>query len=566
MKLYLLIGLFISLKLSAQNNNKIPILNNEAIRLNQIGYYPESPKMFVFAGNSAQNYNIINADGRIVYKGTLKPTTTWDKSGEELQTGDFSLLQTPGKYFILLNNKIQSLSFEIKPNIYLDLSYASVKAFYYQRASMPIIAKFAGKYHRVAGHPDTACYYHSSTGHKFGKKASPRGWYDAGDYNKYVVSAGVSMGLLMQLHELFPNWLADGSLNIPESGNGVNDLLDEIHFELDWLISMQDIDGGVFCKVTNLIHDPFIMPDKAIERRYIVGKSTGSTLCFAAIMAQASRIFKPINQGFAGFLLQASERAWQWAVSHPNIEFKNPPDVKTGEYGESNFRNDFFWAASELYVTTSKPLYVQALFKYTQPFNYYYGNWRNFISTLGYFSLLSDECQLSAIEKGKIKTRLFFVGDSLIGNIKKEPYRIPIDNFNWGSNSDMLDAAIVLAMAYKYSSDKKYLNAALETTDYIFGKNATTYCFVTGFGSKSPKNPHHRLSAADGLNDPIPGFLVGGPNKNRNDEPNIKYINLEPARSYIDNSGSFASNEVAINWNAPLAFITGFFENSFGKK
>jgi endoglucanase len=431
---------------------------------------------------------------------------------------------------------------------------------------MPIDKRFAGNYSRPMGHPDTACYFHPSTGHNGGKKASPRGWYDAGDYNKYVVNAGVTVGTLMQLHELFPDYLPDGALNIPESGNRINDLVDEIRYELDWLLSMQDADGGVFVKVSNLKHDPFAMPDKTLEKRYIIGKSTGSSLCFSAILAQASRIMKPVNTDYAAYMLQCSQRAWNWAIQNPNKVFRNPPDVHTGEYFEDDFGNNFFWAACELYTTTSSPVYYHEFQKYSRPLDFSLGNWRNFLPNLGYFSLISQQSQLPENEKTIIKKRLYNVADSLMERMKKIPYRIAVDNFTWGSNSDILDAAIIFAEAYHYSKERKYLNAAIENTDYVLGKNATSYSFVTGFGAHSPKDPHHRLSASDGIEGPIPGFLVGGPNSGHNDANKetlgVKYKYNEPARSYMDEQNNWASNEVAINWNAPLVFITGFLENS----
>jgi endoglucanase len=173
-------------------------------------------------------------------------------------------------------------------------------------------------------------------------------------------------------------------------------------------------------------------------------------------------------------------------------------------------------------------------------------------------------------EKTIIKKRLYKVADSLLERINIIPYRISVDNFAWGSNSDVLDAAIIFAEAYYFSNEKRYLNAAIENTDYVLGKNGTSYSFVTGFGTHPPKNPHHRISASDGIEEPIPGFLVGGPNSGHNDANNdswgVIYKFNEPARSYMDVQNSWASNEVAINWNAPLVFITGFLENSMGNE
>jgi endoglucanase len=120
---------------------------------------------------------------------------------------------------------------------------------------------------------------------------------------------------------------------------------------------------------------------------------------------------------------------------------------------------------------------------------------------------------------------------------------------------------MLFCLAWKISNDRKYFNAIIETTDYIFGKNATGYCFITGLGSKSPMHIHHRPSGSDGIDQPVPGLLVGGPNRFLQDTASgAKYTSKEPAKCYSDMLASFASNEVAINWNAPLVFVLGFLQ------
>ena len=543
---------------------------SSAIRINQLGYYPNSKKILVVADSPASSFEVKTLDGKSVFKGQLSTGKTWDKSGEEIQTGDFSKLMTPGKYVIVLNNSVVSHPFSINPDLYKEVGIAAVKTFYLQRASMPIDEKYAGKYKRVSAYPDTACILHPSTGHNSGKISSPGGWYDAGDYNKYVVNAGITLGLLMQLHEVNKDWLSDGMLNIPESGNKVNDLLDEIRYELNWLITMQDADGGVFFKLTEPNFNSFEMPEKSTAVRYVVGKSTTSALCFAAMLAQAARVYRDIDQQFANSLLPRAEKAWNWAVANPSVEFKNPKDIMTGEYGDNDFKSEFFWAACELFTTTGNEEYHKAVLANEKPFEFVIGdNWRYYLPNLGYYTMLSSNCHVPQIEKDNAKKGLLKVADSLLARIEKIPYRIPVDSFVWGSNSDFMDVAIIFAYAHKYTNDAKYLTGMLETTDYIFGKNANKLSYVTGFGEVAARNPHQRLSSADGIDDPLPGFLVGGPNQFRQDENGeswgVKYSCHKPACSYLDNTGSWASNEIAINWNASLAFVTAYIENEMNK-
>ena len=537
------------------------------IRLNQIGYYPGSAKLAVVVNATSDDFEIRDTTGKKRFSGKLVSRGSWVKSGEQVKTVDFSQFTSAGTYTIFVPDKGNSYRFSIRPGIYADALKAALKSYYYQRCSMPLDAKYAGVYARAAGHPDTLCYYHPSTGHATGFKPSPKGWYDAGDYNKYIVNTGVTLGMLMDLAEEYPQAVPDGFTFIPESGNGTSDLLDEVRYELDWVLTMQDKDGGVFNKLTNLAFDAFEMPDKATQKRYFVGKSTTAALDFAANTAQAYRVFKQTDKPYADKMLAASQAAFSWALKHPDIAFENPKDVSTGAYNNKDFRDEFFWAACELYASTSKEQYLAEAKKYQLPLGFPVGeNWRQFVRNLGYYRLADAASPLPEAAKEQIRKDILLQADSMIVKMNAIPYLVPLDEFQWGSNSDILDAAMQFAMAYRLSNDKKYLDACSETADYIFGKNATGYCFITGLGSKSPMNIHHRPSASDGIAAPVPGLLVGGPNQFRQDVVSgAKYSSTLPAKSYSDMQASYASNEVAINWNAPLVFVLGFLDNEKGK-
>jgi endoglucanase len=540
----------------------------EDIRINQIGYYPSSIKKAIVVNSLSGTFELHDTTGKKVYAGNLEDHGIWDKSGEQVKIADFSAFATEGKYSLFVADKGESYRFYIKPGFYNDTYRAALKSYYYQRCSMPLEVKYAGIYARATGHPDTICYFHPSTGHTTGTKPSPKGWYDAGDYNKYIINAGVTLGMMLDLAEQFPNSVPDGFTNIPESGNGVSDLLDEIRYELDWVLTMQDKDGGVFNKLTNLNFDAFEMPEKAVDKRYFVGKSTTAALDFAANTAQASRVFKAVDKEFAQKLIVASEIAFEWALKHPDIIFENPKDVSTGSYGDKEFKDEFFWAASELFVTTVNKKFLAEAQKNQQPLEFPVGeNWRQYIRNLGYFRLADDVCPLPLAEKGKYRKDICTQADILIQKMRDIPFHIPLDDFQWGSNSDILDASMLFCMAWKISNDRKYFDAIIETTDYIFGKNATGYCFITGLGSKCPMNIHHRPSGSDGIAQPVPGLLVGGPNRYLQDiSSGAKYASKEPAKCYSDMQASYASNEVAINWNAPLVFVLGFLQEESGNK
>nr|GFC47660.1 hypothetical protein [Tanacetum cinerariifolium] len=131
-------------------------------------------------------------------------------------------------------------------------------------------------------------------------------------------------------------------------------------------------------------------------------------------------------------------------------------------------------------------------------------------------------------------------------------------DYVWGSNATAANQGIALVQAYRLTGDRKYLRAALTNLDYLLGRNATGYCFVTGCGTRSPQHPHHRLSEADGVAAPVPGLLVGGPNPGRQDK--CAYPAALAPLAYSDSVCSYASNEIAINWNAPLVYLAAALE------
>lgn len=442
---------------------------------------------------------------------------------------------------------------------------AAVKSYTYQRASVPVDDSWGGPYARPAGHPDTAVRFHRSTDRDTTiTYASPSGWYDAGDYGKYVVNAGFSVGMMLQLLEQYPGVLADGTVGFSESGNGTNDLLDELRVELDWMLTMQDpADGGVHHKLTTLDFQGMDMPHEMDAQRYIMAKSTTATLDFAASLALASRVWRRAGDAaYAKTLLDAAERAYDWAQLNPDDKFENPEDVRTGEYGDGSAQEERVWTRTELWLTTGKPVYAPDLASMARELDFNAGeNWTVQMRNLAAYSLLTADR-----DRGKsyatLSERVVTLADSLIDVASGSAYFQPINEWHWGSTSDVLGAAMLVAQAYRLTGENKYLQAVRDWTTWVFGANATGYCFVTGFGRKSPMHIHHRPSEADGVEAPVPGFIAGGPNTYQQDTSNNAQYpyppGVHPQTSYTDQVGSYASNEVCLNWNAPLVYVLGF--------
>jgi endoglucanase len=547
---------------------------SDKIKLNQIGFYPDVSKIAIITGDEGSQFSLMTADKKkTLFSGHLKKSVSPALNGRHTLVADFSTFKKSGRYVLFVKGYGYSFPFNIKNGVYDEVGVAAIKSFYYQRTSTALPEQYAGKWHRAAGHPDDQVLIHpsaASAARPAGTVISAsKGWYDAGDYNKYIVNSGITMGTLLSLCEDFPGYVEMLKTNIPESNNNTPDMVDEIVWNLRWMLAMQDPDdGGVYHKLTNASFDGFVMPDITKDPRYVVQKSTAATLDFAAVTAQAGRLLKKWGKDYprlADSCLSAASKAWAWAEKNPKLEYaqdemnaRYAPKISTGAYGDKSYADEFIWAATELYLSTGDENYYRAL--NILPDNAMpLPNWGN-VRLLAYYSLLRNEPRLTGSAKQEIreiKKRLTNMADSLVNGVEKTAYltvmgKSPRD-FNWGSNSNAANQGVTLIQAYKLTKDKKYLDHALANLDYILGRNATGYSYVTGYGFKSPMHPHHRPSGADGIKEPIPGFLVGGPNPGEQD--GVKLSSKVPDEAYVDDEKSYAMNEIAINWNAPLVYL-----------
>lgn len=553
-----------------QKINSDTIINSgniDNILLNQIGYQVNSTKIALLRIKS-DKFNIVNIkNGKIVFSGKTGPFKYWEFSGDSACIADFSNLNTPGKYLFCVNDTSCSYEFEIRNDVYRELAKASLKAFYLNRSGFELTREFAGKWARSGGHPDTSVIVHSSAasakrpeGYKI---SSPGGWYDAGDYNKYIVNSAISTYTLLLFYQMYPEYCNDLKINIPESRNKIPDVLDEILVNLQWMLTMQDPnDGGVYHKLTNKKFCDFIMPDKAIEPRYVVLKSTAASLDFAATMGMAYRVLAKSEfselRTLGEVCLEAGNKAFSWAKTNPAVYFKNPDDISTGAYDDTELQDEFFWAATELGLAVNDLAMISV--KQVKDQKPMVQSW-DYSGMSGLFSLsLTDNPNAMEHKKEAHKIIIGFA-DNLVEKSENSPYKVSLDFFKWGSNSDVANMAIVKLIANKIRPDKKYIASVQGDIDYLLGRNATGYCFVTGFGDKQLMFIHHRPSCADRINEPCPGFLAGGPNTIvLKDCPDI--IRSEfPAKSFSDAECSYSTNEVAINWNAPLFFISGAMDS-----
>ena len=474
-----------------------------------------------------------------------------------------------------------SLPFTVGAGVFSPVAAAAIKGYYYQRSDMALTPEYAGKWSRPAGHPDTRVLVHASAADAARPEgtviSASGGWYDAGDYNKYIVNSGITMGTLLDAYEDFSGYFDTLRTNIPPvagAAGAVPDLLNEAIYNLRWMMQMQDpADGGVYHKCTNAAFDGMVMPGVTKAPRYVVQKGTAATLDFAAVTAQAACLLEKFSHqlpGLADSCRRAAIAAWVWARRYPDsvydqdaINRRYKPAITTGAYGDRFFNDERFWAASELLATTGDEQYIPTIRQYAG-ISVSLPSWA-YVSMMGDYTLLRFEASMPAVMRpvlDSIRQGVLAMADHYVKAMAGTAFHTVMGearrDFVWGSNSIAANEGMLLIEAWMLRHDQRYLDAALSNLDYLLGRNAPDMCFVTGMGSRSTMHPHHRPSVADGIVPPIPGLLAGGPNPGRQDRQSYTYT--EPETAYLDNDGAFASNEIAINWNAPLVYLAGGLE------
>lgn len=553
---------------------------SDSICLNQIGFYPAAQKIAAVKGKRSDAVFYITSTNLrdTFFSGKLSVERQSHNSSTITRIADFSAFKQKGSYVLLVPSLGHSYVFRIGDAVHSNVAVASLKGFYYQRVSMPLLPQFAGKWHRGAGHPDTAVLVHPSAASAARpasfKLSMPGGWYDAGDYNKYVVNSGITTYTLLAAYEDYADYFSKQQLAIPESGNALPDILDEALYNLRWMLAMQDPnDGGVYHKCTNASFDGMVMPGITKAPRYVVQKSTAAALNLAAVAAQASRIYKAFEKvlpGLSDSCINIAKKAWAWAQKNPTVLYEQEamnkqfaPAVTTGAYGDRILWDEWFWAAAELLITTGDVAYVPTVQQYISA-AVSVPSW-NSVAALGFFSLAQAKDLPAAAQgfKTTAQQKIRAAAEALLPAVQRNAFATVMGgtpkDFVWGSSAVAANQGIVLLKAFALTRDEKFIAGALTNLDYILGRNATGYSFVTGYGAKTPMHPHHRPSVADGITEPVPGLLSGGPNPGRQDKC-ATYTFFEPETAFTDDDCSYASNEIAINWNAPLVYLASALE------
>lgn len=592
------------------------------IRLNQLGLDAIGPKraMLASAATDPLDWQLVDAQGKVAASGRTIVFGPDAASGETVHVIDFSAFATPGKGYRLRAGDMVSRPFDLGPGTRGNLARDALSFFYNQRAGMPIEARYAGAaWARAAGHANEVV--HCIQGKDFLGTEWPGcplsfnvkgGWYDAGDQGKYVVNGGISLWTLLNAYEREhlrgkPGPFADGKVRIPEAGNGVNDLLDEARYEMEFLLRMQapdqiglrlpvgppppfvrpapgtppgppppltlpmqvvDIGGMAFQKVADRNWTKLPTPPALdTEERVLFPPTTAATLNLAATAAQCARLWRGVDNAFAARCLKAAERAWAAAKRNPEI-YALAFFGGSGGYGDNDLTDEFYWAAAELFATTGKPEYlaaVRASPHFAEALNE--PSWPR-TATLGTITLATVPTALPKADVARLRAGIVEAADRFLADSARTGYHIPYapPGYPWGSNSSILNRAILLGYASDFTHDAKYREGVADSLDYLLGRNPNDKSYVSGYGARPLENPHHRFWAHSldaTLPGPPPGVLSGGPNSTAMGDPVGQTMRgkCAPMACYADDIRAFTMNEVAINWNAPLVWVAAWMDN-----
>ena len=567
-------------------------------RVNQIGYLPDSSKIAVYKTSSttAQTWQLTQ-NGNTVASGFTVPQGVDAASGDNLHKIDFSSATVDGANLVLKVGADSSYPFQISTTALVRPFYDALKYFYHNRSGIAIETSFTGggtyasdsKWARPAGHlnigankgdMNVPCW----TGTCNYTLNVTKGWYDAGDHGKYVVNGGISVWTLLNMYErgLYSNKdlstvgafklstaLVDETLKIPESGNGISDLLDEARWQLEFLMSMQVPAGQTKAgMVHHKVHDVGwtglpLAPHEDGQQRALVPPSTAATLNVAATAAQCARIWKDIDASFAATCLTVAERAWTAAQANPADIYSGGYDNGGGGYGDKTVTDDFYWAAAELYITTGNSKYLSTLTNYTITRTDF--NWAD-TELPGLMSLALVPTTHTTSLRSAAQQKIISIADIHLATQNASGYLAPLSEkeFYWGSNSVITNKLMLVGLAYDFSGDGNYAEGVVKGLDYLLGRNTLSTSFVTGTGTKAVTQPHHRFWAG-ALNSSYPwappGAMSGGPNAGLEDEVSAGRLSgcaTKPATCWIDSIDAWSTNEITINWNAPYAWLLGF--------
>jgi endoglucanase len=561
---------------------------NAHILVDQFGYRPSDPKFAVIrnpkvgfdAADSftpGTTYQVRRADnGSVIQSG--KPII-WNKGATDPSSGDvawwfdFSTLQTPGDYYIFdTGQNVRSAVFTVDQQVYRNILKAAVRMFFYQRAGAAKQAPYADKCWTddaayVADNQDSQAHDITDPHNRGKVRDLSGGWFDAGDTNKYVTNATTVVHQLLTAYQDNPAAFTD-DFNIPESGNGVPDLIDEVKWETDWLRKMQYPDGSVALKVGDTEYRTTSPPSSDKSARFYVPACTSSTIAAAGMFAHASYVYAKLPKlgAEADSLKDAALRAWHsYQSTAEKQEHCDSGEVKVPGSDQPADMQETQAVVASVYlfaITGDKSYddYFKAHYSRLRPFND--AGWMRYSAEQGEAALFYTRLP-SADDKLK-----YLIVDSKLKDVQNnkaiygagadDPYRNFFDDYVWGSNQARANYGSTNMAVKLYGIPVQdatpYVSRALDTLHYFHGVNPFGKVYLSNM---------YQYGATDSVNEifggwfvpgskwgdaktsecgPPPGYVPGGPNAHAASHGvpanEIPPVGQPPQKSYKDWNGA----------------------------
>lgn len=502
----------------------------------------------------AQDFSLRRvSDDEAVLSGQLGAEQVDAVTGYQVQLADFSAATEPGEYYLDVDGVGRSVAFRIAPDVYDGELNNALLGFYGWRSGIDVdFERYGVHFQHAAGHLEDGLldYVDQQTGvHQDGTG----GWYDAGDYGKYLPTASESVVTMLAAWELFSERLQNVSLPfIPEHGGPLPDYLSEVKWELDWMLKMAYADGSgrVHHKLNSANFPGFIQPAADKSKRFFSGFSTAATAELVASLAKAARVFAPyddVTDGYSQKLLDAARLSYDYLRNNPDDVQYDSSVLKAGEYKKDD-AVDRLWAAVELWETTGDADVLadyearQYIGEQLSP-NFDWDQTRPF-AVITY--ALSEREGRDPAKLAGARQSIKDVAEQIVAEHDASGYGRGFSGYYWGSNGVVARTCMLLQSANKLEPDARYVDACADQVGYLYGRNQYNRSYVTGSGIEPPLHPHHRPSGSDSVDEPYPGLLVGGG---------------QSASDWKDLQSDFSTNEVAINWSSALVYaLAGFVQ------
>jgi endoglucanase len=479
-------------------------------------------------------------------------------SGDWLRSVDLGTRLPAGRYLLRIAGA-EATHIEIGDKVYLPLQRALLRAYYLQRCGPALDDRETGLAHAACHAQDAKVAHDDDLLKKGHALQAGGGWHDAGDYGKYVATTAVATGRILNAYERDPMRFASDATGIPESGNGVPDLLDEMRVGLDWMLTMQRADGAVYRKVGGSQWPAKLAPDEDRQARVAYGVSSPETAKAAAAWAQAARLYRGSQPDLAARYLAAARLSWAWlgtVTQAQRMDVHDGDDSGSGPYRANDIDaeaglhydwDDRLWAATELYLSSGEEPFLQVMRRLVPNAPLTLFEWKDpsalALSYLLWHPALQDQTALAKLVRPRFLQRAKGVAERL----QHSGWRIANPRFVWGSNKMTAEEGITLCLAYQIGGNPAYLAAARDQLHYVLGRNHFGKSFVSGIGSDAVQEVSHLWFQV--RRQPIPGLFVGGPNQA--EQSNIAPRGRGPL-SWADDTRSYATNEFAIDYNASL--------------